>query len=202
MSRSLALEDFSPQAIDMAVEPEPVRRDEETISLEVYESGYKAGWADCATAEAEERRAVGADLAARLREAELTIDTARKEILESLAPFFDELVRTLLPSLASEAVAPMVVQELNALLDDYTDAEAEIRAAPGVCPILRRLIDANGDRMVAILPEPALAECQVFLRVGNERRNIDLSQVTDKISQAVRALQADFGEPTYSKGVA
>ncbi len=205
MNRLLMLEDFAagaPQLSTEPLQPAPLQAADESASLQAYETGYKNGWADCAVAEAEERKSVGADLAKRLREVELTHASARKEVFASLAPFFEELVATMLPRLAAEAVAPVAVAELNSLLEGNASADVQILAAPGSCETLQRLIDSEGLENVSIHAEPAFTDSQVSVRVDGERREIDLSEVTGKITQAVRAFQSQSNEYALAQGVA
>ncbi|WP_339986473.1 hypothetical protein [Gymnodinialimonas ulvae] len=194
---------------DFAGGDSPVPRDsvsavvpDEAEALDAYEAGYKSGWADCAAAEEEVRKSVGADLAKRLREAELTYSTARQDILASLAPFFEELVTALLPRLASDSVAPMAAQELHELLQHDASASIEVMAAPASCESVQRLLEAEGFEDVSVRAEPAFSETQVSLRVGSERRDIDLSDITRKITEAVCAFQSQTDDPLVSQGAA
>ncbi|MBF9042658.1 hypothetical protein HKCCE4037_04930 [Rhodobacterales bacterium HKCCE4037] len=205
MSRSLMLEDFAttgPKA-DVGARPVvsvPVEEDDK--SLEAYEAGYKSGWADCAAAEAEERKSVGAQLAQHLREAEMTYETARKDIFDALSPFFEEMVATLLPRLAAEALAPIASEQLRLLLEGAGDASVEILAAPSACESLQKLLDTEGLGSASVRSEPAYSESQVSIRVGPERRDIDLADVTEKIAEAVRAFQAQIEDPALAQGAA
>ncbi len=205
MIKSLILDDFSvnsTRGADDAQPLPPVGAQDETASLDAYEAGYKNGWADCAAAEAEERKSIGAHLAQKLRDAELTYDSARSDILGSLAPFFEELVETLLPRLAAEALAPIAVDELSKLIEQETVSEIEICAAPSACEQLQHLLDAQGFQNAHVRAEPAFSESQISLQVGSERREIELSEVTEKIATALRAFQNQIDQPSLSKGAA
>lgn len=187
MNRSLSLEDFT-QAESAAVEQAPLPLADGTAALDAYEAGYKTGWSDCAAAEAEVRKSVSTDLAQRLREAELTYESAKQDILASLEPLFEDLVATLLPRMAAEAVMPLVVQEMQLLLQLDSSTEIEIVAAPGSCEAIERLIEQELSDRAVVRGEVAYSESQVSLRVGAERRDIDLSEVTQKITDAIRAF--------------
>jgi flagellar assembly protein FliH len=202
MNRSLSLEDFASPEAPASRAPTAPEVTDQVEALDAYESGYKSGWADCAAAEDELRKSVGTDLAKRLREAELTYSTARQDILSSLAPFFEELVTALLPRLASDAVAPMAAQELHDLLQHDASAAIQVMAAPASCETVQRLLEAEGFEDVSVRAEPAFSETQVSLRVGSERRDIDLSDITLKITEAVRAFQAQADDPVAIKGAA
>ncbi|MEX3017536.1 hypothetical protein [Gymnodinialimonas hymeniacidonis] len=205
MSKSLMLDDFSSTGgagRDPAQKLAPADTSNEAASLDAYEAGYKNGWSDCAAAEAEERKSVGAHLAQKLRDAELTYEKAHSDILEALSPFFQELIETLLPRLAAEALAPVAVEELRKVIEQETGSDIEISAAPSVCEQLQRLLDAEGLQNAHVRAEPAYSESQISLRVGCERREIELGTVTEKIASAVRAFQTQIDQPTFSKGAA
>lgn len=202
MNRSLSLEDFEDTTAPASRAPTAPEVTDQVEALEAYESGYKSGWADCAAAEEELRKSVGTDLGKRLREAELTYSTARQDILASLAPFFEELVAALLPRLAIDSVAPMAAQELHDLLQHDASASIEVMAAPVSCETVQRLLEAEGFEDVSVRAEPAFSETQVSLRVGSERRDIDLSDITQKITEAVRAFQSQANDPLVTQGAA
>lgn len=197
MNRSLSLEDFT-QVGSAAVEQAPLPLADDTASLDAYEAGYKTGWSDSAAAEAEVRKSVSTDLAQRLREAELTYESAKKDVLASLEPFFEDLVVTLLPRMAAEAVMPLAVQELQQLLQLDRSAEIEIVAAPGSCEAIERLMEHEVTDRAVVRGEAAFSESQISLRVGAERRDIDLSEVTQKITDAIRAFGSKGADPSVT----
>ena len=189
MKRTLALEDFASAEAPPLEQPAASVLDER-ISLDAYEEGYKSGWADCAKAEADVRKSVGTELAQRLREAELTHAAAHKDVLASLKPFFEDFVATLLPRMAAEAVTPLAIHELQHLLQQDPSAKIEIAAAPRSIETIQRLLEAEGVERAVVREESAFSESQVSLRAGSERRDIDLSEVARKITDAIRAFHS------------
>ena len=205
MSRSLILEDFSRAAPSNSKTPSQIEVPppaNEADTLDAYDNGYKSGWADCAAAEAEERLAIGADLAKHVSEAQLTYEQAKSDVLTALTPFFDEFIATLLPRLAAEAVAPVALDELGRLVEQQADAKVELIAAPSVCPSIQRLVEGQGLDGVSVRPEPAYSESQVSLRAGVERREIDLSQASERIASAIRDFQSQIEDPGLIQGAA
>lgn len=173
-------------------------------ALETYDAGYKCGWADCAAAEAEERSGVAADLAKNLAEAQLTYEAARRDVLAALGPFFEDVVSTLLPRLAAEAIAPTVLAELGALAENQTVSHIEIHAAPSACPSIERLGETEHLANLVVRPEPAFAEGQVSIRVGNERRDLDMAGAAARIAEAIEDFSArtSTDNPLQSRGAA
>ncbi len=202
MTRRLILQDFTAPVSASDDQVERVHgstvstlADADVDALEKFDAGYKSGWADCAVAEAEERRSVGADLAKAISEATLTLDTARRDVLAALGPFFDEVVATLLPAIAAKAVAPTVLAELSALAEGQTFAQAEILAAPSVCASLERIVELEGFAGITVRPEPAFAEGQVSIRAGSERRDLDMAAATERIAHTIDGFNAQTSAP-------
>ena len=211
MARSLILQDFASARPDLSVglevsQPVPDTLPlDETDALESYDAGYKCGWADCATAEAEERSAVGAELANNLTEAELTYEAARRDVLAALGPFFEDVAATLLPKMAAAALAPTVLAELGALAEGQTAPKIEIHAAPSACASLERLGETEHISELTVRPEPTFADGQVSIRVGSEQRDLDMAGAANRIAQAIAAFSAQAPKSdleTLSQGAA
>lgn len=197
MTRALTLEDFSggggTRATSLSAAPAPQAADPET-ALAAYDEGYRSGWDDCAAAEAEAHRRIGADLAASLQDMAMTYAEARHDVLTCLGPLFEDMAAQLLPSLAAEAVAPAVIAELRAAAETAAASRAVLIAAPAALPALERLIAEHHDLEIDLRAEPAFAEGQVSIRFGTERRDIDLSDAAKRMSEAIRAFVAQQAE--------
>ena len=208
MIRALALEDFA--SLNPAAAPPPAasapRPDAAEAALAAFDEGYRNGWDDCAAAEAEAHRRIGADLAANLQDLSLTYAEARQDVLTALGPLFEDMAAQLLPSLAAEAVAPTVIAELRAIATGAAEARPVLIAAPAALPALERLIAGHDGLDVDLRAEPAFAEGQVSLRFGSERRDIDLSEAARRMADAIRsflAQEVDAQPPaSIRKGVA
>lgn len=211
MTRSLILQDFASGRSDPTMSsaataaPTAAQPTDEGDTLEAYDDGYKSGWADCASAEAEERSAVGAELAKNLSHAELTYETARRDVIAALGPFFEDVAATLLPKMAAAALAPTVLAELGALAEGQTGQRIEIHAAPSACASLERLGEAEHLGGLTVHPEPAFSEGQVSIRVGNEQRDLDMASAATRIAEAIANFNtpsADMDSQVASQGAA
>lgn len=211
MTRSLVLPDFASPGPEANIgSPFPatqaeVPASEQADALESYDAGYKCGWADCASAEAEERNAVGVDLAKNLSTAELTYAAARRDVIAALGPFFKDVAETLLPKMAAAALAPTVLAELGALADGQSDQKIEVHAAPSACAALERLGEDEQLSGLVVRPEPAFADGQVSIRVGAEQRDLDMASAASRIADAIAAfseITAHAEAPFSEKGAA
>jgi hypothetical protein len=206
MTRTLSLEDFSalgPPPVSAGQAAPPI---EPEAALAAFDEGYRNGWDDCARAEAEAHRKIGADLAAGLQDITLTYAEARQDVLACLGPLFEDMAAQLLPRLAAEAVAPAVVAELRAIAATAASGRAVLFAAPAALATLDRLIAGMGGLDLELRAEPAFAEGQVSIRFGSERRDIDLTDAATRMAEAIRsfvAQEADIPAPApIRKGVA
>jgi flagellar assembly protein FliH len=193
MTRMLDLERFDAEAAGGATGGPAARGDAETpattdAALAAFDEGYRDGWDDCARAEAERNRSIGADLAANLRELARGQEAARRDVLAGLGPFFEELAARFLPDLAAEAVGPVVLSELGAVADRASRARPVLVASPAALPALEHLLDSQGVAEVELRAEPAYADGQVSLRFEAERRDIDLGDAARRVAEAIRAF--------------
>lgn len=206
MTRTLPLEDFSNLGPPNTSTTQAAPPAEPEVALAAFEEGYRNGWDDCARAEAEAHRKIGADLAAGLQDITLTYAEARQDVLTCLGPLFEDIAAQFLPRLAAEAIAPAVVAELRAIATNAASGRAVLIAAPSALPGLERLIAGAGGFEIDLRAEPAFADGQVSIRFGSERRDIDLTDAADRMAEAIRsfvAQEADIPAPApIRKGVA
>ncbi|MHA7887293.1 MULTISPECIES: flagellar biosynthesis protein [Roseicyclus] len=190
MTRALTLEEFSTDPASPPGPTAPAAAADPETALAAFDEGYRNGWEDCASAEAEGQRRIGADLARALSEVNRSYEQARADILAALGPLFEEMAARLLPRLAAEAVAPAVQAELTRIADQASGGQVVLMAAPAALPALERLVDTQPDLSLRLVAEPALAEGQVSLRFAGERRDIDLGEAADRMAEALRAFTA------------
>ena len=205
MTRALHLQNFgTPSSLAPAVQVAPPDDQSGEQTLEAFERGYKSGWADCAAAENEEKRGIGAALAQAVSEARLTQDAARRDVLASLGPFFDEVVLTLLPKLAAEAIGPVVKAEMAELAEGNLEGPIEIHCAPSAFESIENLVETEGISGVSLKSEPTFGEGQVSLRIGPEQREIDMASAADRIAEAISGFRNESSNSSnpLSEGVA
>ena len=207
MTRALRLEDFAPVGTDAATAaPVPPVAEAPDAALAAFDEGYRNGWDDCAKAEAEAHRKIGADLAANLQDVALTYAEARQDVLTALGPLFEEIAAQLLPRLAAEAVAPAVIAELRSIATEASAARPVLIAAPAALPALERLLAGEDAPDIDLRAEPAFAEGQVSIRHDGQRRDIDLTEAAARMAEAIRSFIAEeVAEPAPApirKGVA
>ena len=93
----------------------------EEAKLGSYDAGYSAGWEDAAAAQTNEQSLIKADLARNLQSLGFTYQEARIHILRSIEPLLQEMVGRLLPELARESLAPIVLEALMPMAETLAD---------------------------------------------------------------------------------
>lgn len=183
------LEDFgAPQATHT---PGLSEEELETIRLEAFENGYKAGWDDAARAARDEQGHIAADFGRNLQDLSFTYHEAHGHVLAAVKPLLEDIVQKILPDAARETLGLRVADQLEALAREKSAVPVEIAVAPDNLPILEGLTEQDFGFPLAIQGDDTLSDGQVFLRFGAEETEIDLGEVTEGIRAALAGFFAE-----------
>jgi flagellar assembly protein FliH len=166
----------------------------EETRLAAYDQGYAAGWEDAVAAQADEQVNLRADLARNLQALSFTYQEARAHLLGSLGPFVQDMVARLLPEVAREALAPVVLETLMPLADQACEAPVTIVVAPAARPPVEALLAEATGLPVTLVEEPTLGEGQAYLRLETAEVVVDLDRAVAEITAAVRDFFALSGK--------
>ena len=158
----------------------------EETKLAAYENGYTAGWDDAAAAQSEDQAKLQADLARNLQSLGFTYHEARSHVLRALEPLLSEITGRLLPELARETLAPVVLDILMPLAEKIADAPISLVLNPAARPAVEALLEQATGLPLTITEEPSLSEGQVYLRLGASETQINLDRAAAEITAAVR----------------
>lgn len=192
------LEDFgqarkkiTPQPSSQRVAPSgPSPAEIEQIRMAGYEQGYKAGWDDAVRSETDEQSRIGAEFARNLQDLGFTFHEARSHVMKALEPLLSEMVNKVLPGLVSETLGQTVLEELLPMAETASDTPIQIVVSPTSLPAIQRFIDESLTIPLDIIEEPSLAEGQVYLRLGEQEKRIDMNEAIDKIGAAISSVYA------------
>lgn len=191
---ALSLEVF---ATDPMAAPDRIVLDQIAFAreqLSSYENGYRAGWEEAsATPTALAARSKN-DLSQHLQKLSFTYHEAQAHVLAALHPLLLQVVGQLMPQIAREALAPMVVEMLIPLADRLGQAPVILRVNPAAQQALLAAIEANTSLPIQITPDPTLGEGQVHLQLGTAEAELDLDKATADIATAVRGFFDLFGK--------
>ena len=162
--------------------------DLEEARLAAYEQGYAAGWEDAVAAQADDQHRLRADLARNLQALSFTYHEARAHVLRAIGPLLEAVVSRLLPRVAQEAVAPVVLETLMPLAETLADVPVTIVLNPAARAAVEKLVAQATGLPLTLQEEPSLGEGQVYLKFGDAETRIDLDRATAQISAAVRGF--------------
>ncbi len=186
MTISHLLEDYAALATASPVSLTDVSLEEER--LEAFEKGYQAGWDDSVKAQIDDARRVSSDLAQNLHELSFTYQEASSGILKSMTPLLRQMVDTVLPRMAHETLGTRVVEMLDELVSHHATPTVEIVAAPTNVVAIEQMVTADLPMAVTVKGEPSLADGQVYIRVGETEREIDVSEVLAEIDRSINGF--------------
>ncbi|GGE47271.1 flagellar biosynthesis protein [Primorskyibacter flagellatus] len=185
MSISHLLEDFG-QPPASPVTPQAMTEESlETLRLEAFENGYKAGWDDSLKAQDGEATRIRDDFARNLQDLSFTYHEAHSHVMQSVTGLLEDIVALVLPEAMRQTLGPRVVEQLTEMAGTAGAQEVEIVSAPADLPLIRSFLEADAGFPVTATADDTLAEGQVFLRMSGQERQIDLDPVIAGIREAV-----------------
>lgn len=167
--------------------------------LASFDKGYSAGWEDANAAQADDQARIRADLARHLQSLGFTYHEARAHVLSALKPLLTQITARLLPEMAREALAPLVLETLMPLAEGLADQPVGLVLNPAARPAVEALIGQATGLPLDLREEPTLGEGQVYLRLGSAEARVDLDAAVAGIAAAVRAF-FDLTEQERSHG--
>ena len=160
----------------------------EDAKLASFESGYSAGWEDAAAAQADDRTRVSADLARSLQSLTFTYHEARNHVLKAIEPLLRQVVGHLLPVLAKDTLAAKVLEVLLPLADNLVAAPITLMLNPAARSAIEDILAKTSGLPLILVEEPTLGEGQVYLKLGDVEREVNLDRAVLEISAAVRGF--------------
>jgi len=186
----LALEEFA-----SAVVPEPAARSDapestaaNTAAAAGFEQGYQAGWDDAVAAQSRDQTRIGADFARSLQELSFTFHEARAQVTRTIEPLLRQMVETILPGIAADALGALISSELQPVVDACGDARIELVIAPADRPAMENHLAGIETFAIRLAEEPSLASGQAYLRVGKTEIQFDVAGAVQRIGAAIRGL--------------
>ena len=204
MPSPLRLEDFSaanlvarPTATlpDLA-NPTPVGEEQ---ALAAYDKGYSAGWEDATQAASQSQDQIDKAMANNLENLGFTYHEARAHVMRSLTPLLNGMLTQLLPRLIRDSLGARILEEIDNLAEDAADTPIEMMVFPEDAAQLQPIVDTITSLPITLVAEPTVPQGQIFLRIGQTEREIDLEGAIASIEKAVSALDnlnmetADYG---------
>ncbi len=196
--QALSLEDFG--AVARAFPPAAIAGAElETERLAAFDRGYKAGWDDAIQAAARESAQIGEGAAARLQDLGFTFHEARAHVMRAMTPLLEGIMTQLMPRLLVHTLGARIMEELGPMADAASDTPIDLLVATGEAEHLKPILDATTTMPLTLIEEASVEPGQLFLRLGEVEREIDLTEIGDRILSAIAALD-DINKETLRHG--
>lgn len=166
----------------------------EDQKLQSFEEGYQAGWADATSALQTEQQKLASEFSQNIQDMSFTYHEALAKLMHAFRPLVEQIATQILPKAAGASLSGHIAQELNALIENQIGGEIEISVSPGSLKAAKGLLaKTEADVPFKIRADPSLSGGQVYLKVGNAEREINLDAVTQGI---VKAIDAFFEQTT------
>ncbi|MCA0272188.1 MAG: flagellar biosynthesis protein [Proteobacteria bacterium] len=185
--RALRLETFTPEARGL-MRDDHSEAEAEEARLVAYEQGHRAGWDDAIAAQSGDLTRLRTDLGQNLQDLSFTYHEAHSHVLRSLEPLLRDMVSVVLPVVARETLAPILLGELKPLAAELAGAPVEIVTHPDNLALVEDLVVARAGFPATLRGEPTLGRGQVHFRTGASERVVDLDGALAAMTEAVSAF--------------
>lgn len=182
--RALRLETFTPEARGL-MRDDLSEAEAEEARLAAYEQGHRAGWDDAIAAQSADLTRLRTDLGQSLQDLSFTYREAQSHVLRSLEPLLRDMVSVVLPTVARQTLAPILLEELKPLGAELAGVPVEIVTHPDNLALVEDLVVSQAGFPVALRGEPTLGRGQAHFRIGPAERVVDLDGAVAAIAAAV-----------------
>jgi len=187
MPRRLQLEEFDFASKPPEAEPDQLAAETEA-GLAAFDQGYAAGWDDAVAAQDAEITKLRGDLGRNLQALSFTYHEARAHLLGALEPLLFDMTAKVLPAIARQTLGAVVLDALRPMADTLAEAPVEVLLHPASRATVEAMLASGAAPPFRITEEPSLGEGQVYLRLGQTERQVDLDGVVRAIGAAIAAF--------------
>lgn len=166
------------------LEPEQIT----DLQVTSFEGGYKAGWDDAVKAKGEEQEQLTAEFVQQLQDMSFTHHEAYTKLSKSLQPLMTRFVTKLLPEVAHQSLGLHLMEQIGKLLEQQSEDVIELAVAPQTRAAVKELLEEKLAVPFSVCADSTLDSSQVYLRVSEAEREINLDEVVRGVSDAVDAF--------------
>ena len=160
------------------------------LKTTIYQQGLQDG-RDAAKAEFDAVLSEHATkISQKLQELAFTHIEARRSVLKALEPVLHQFVTIVLPSIASEALADIVVAHVRTIAADQTDGKLRIHCNTEDQAAINAVFALQRNRKfdLEIVTDPSCAPLEVTLAAPDNTQNINLSLAIESVRQGLVAF--------------
>ena len=157
----------------------------EDAHLAAFESGYQAGWDDASAAHAKNQNQTITDLSQNLQALSFTYHEAYTHVLAAIHPLLQQMVATVLPDLAQATLGIRIISEVGKMAASHANPDLELTVSSATRSQVEALLNEGLNMPVHLLDDDSLGSGEVFLKLGQEERKIDMTGLLASIDTAV-----------------
>ena len=187
MPRPLHLEDFGSNLHEFV--PETIDGSHlESERLAAFDKGYAAGWDDATKAAEQEAKSAQDAARTNLQDLGFTFHEARAHVMLGMTPLLKSIVAQILPTLLRDTIGARILEELETLTEEASDTPIDLFVPEGDLPAMEAALADVTTLPISIREEASLEHGQLYLRLGESERQIDLAALGTRITDALTAL--------------
>lgn len=160
----------------------------EDTRLAAFEQGYQAGWEDASNAHSGEQNHISSELARNLQDLSFTYHEAFMHVTTALEPLLTGIVEVVLPDAAHHSLGARIVSEAVELAKTQAQGQLVLTLSSESRERLEPLFQSDLPMPVTMVEDNALGPGQIYLKLGQEERSIDL----DSLIKDIQASVSDF----------
>ena len=171
---------------------------EETLEdarLSAFEKGYQAGWDDASAAQETEQSHISAEFARNLQDLSFTYQEAYNHVMRSIKPILDRMFIDILPEIAIPSLGMRLSEEALSMARQSAEAVIVLRMSPETAQRLEPLLVKKMPMQVRLLEDDTIGGGQVYLRLGEQEKCIDLDGLIGRMKTLIEEFTQDFGRP-------
>jgi flagellar assembly protein FliH len=160
----------------------------ETLKLEAFDRGFKAGWDDAVKARSDEATQISTDLASNLRDLSFTFLEARADMLGALGPLIEDIVAKVLPVISADTLGPQLRDIILEQVQTGIATEITLAVCPDDQDKVTGILSDHPDLQVTLRSDPTLCAGQVFVRFADREQEINLDETLSQVRDAIKTF--------------
>ncbi|WP_246107232.1 ABC transporter ATP-binding protein [Puniceibacterium confluentis] len=160
----------------------------EGLKLAAFEDGYRAGWDDAIKAQSDDQTRISSDFAQNLQDMSFTYHEAYSQVLSAMNPLLEDIVRSVLPRIAHEALGLHILEQLKAQSRAIGALGVEIVVAPENIEAVSGLLDQEFGFPLSVTEDDTMSGGQADIRFGKTEQQIDLTSILSDVSSALQGF--------------
>lgn len=167
----------------------------ETLRLESFEEGYKAGWDDAAQAQANDQRNLASVFAQNLLDLSFTYNEAYSHLIKGLKPLLMDVTNKVLPEIMQATIGQRIAEELTKTVNSIKGAsEVVIHVPPDSHQAVEDLLAQDFSFPVSVRADASLLPGQAQLSFEDGELEINLDELIIEIQSAIESFTYDVAQ--------